>query len=140
MSGGWLRRVGLVAAVTGLSVALAACEGGSSGHAVGDGACVATLRFNGVMYEGVNVAPVRPHQMPLIPKSHTRLLGRGVSPPCRDTNHSKDIGHSVNVAQIDQFEADVMVADMSTGWAYLARGAKLPASLWGASWFEWITP
>lgn len=58
--------------------------------------------------------PRRPHSpytlTGRVPKAHMHVIGTGVIPACRDTNHSTDQDRSVPVARIDGVDPGVAVA------------------------------
>jgi hypothetical protein len=112
---------------------------------VSEGCCAAQLIYNGRTYRDIAIRQPdqRPNQEALIPKSHMRLIGSAVVPPCQDTNlEVTETPGLIKVAQIDQYDAGVVVAEMSSLWGhtYVARGAKLPAGLSSEPWLYWFTP
>ena len=73
--------------------------------------CAAILHFRGQTYYGEALRTHSPYtRTGRVPKAHLHVIGTGVLPACRDTNHSTDQDRSVPVARIDGVDPGIAVA------------------------------
>ena len=95
------------AALLGLLAACASTPASVSSSA----SCAAILHFRGQTYYGSALRTHSPYtRTGRVPKAHMHVIGTGVLPACRDTNHSTDQDRSVPVARIDGVDPDIAVA------------------------------
>jgi len=104
------RPLAAAAAAAALLGLLAACA--STPASVSSSAsCAAILRFRGQTYYGSALRTHSPYtRTGRVPKAHMHVIGTGVLPACRDTNHSTDQDRSVPVARIDGVDPGIAVA------------------------------
>jgi hypothetical protein len=65
-------------------------------------------------------------------------IGKGIFPPCNDTNHSRDVAQSVRVAQITGVDPEIAVAVLPYGSVFVRPGAGIPGALRSAEWIHWV--
>ena len=98
------------AATAALLIPLAACAS-TSASVSSSASCAAILHFRGQTYYGAALRTHSPYTLTgRVPKAHMHVIGTGVMPACRDTNHSTDQDRSVPVARIDGVDPGVAVA------------------------------
>jgi hypothetical protein len=103
-------RIRPLAAAAVLLILLAACA--STPASVSSSAsCTAILHFRGQTYYGSALRTRSPYTLTgRVPKAHMHVIGTGLIPACRDTNHSTDQDRSVPVARIDGVDPGIAVA------------------------------
>ena len=105
-----IRPLAAATATAVLLILLAACA--STPASVSSSAsCAAILHFRGQTYYGSALRTHSPYtRTGRVPKAHMHVIGTGVIPACRDTNHSTDRDRTVPVARIDGVDPGVAVA------------------------------
>jgi hypothetical protein len=105
-----IRPLAAATAAAALLIPLAGCA--STPASVSSSAsCTAILHFRGQTYYGSALRTHSPYTLTgRVPKAHMHVIGTGVIPACRDTNHSTDQDRSVPVARIDGVDPGVAVA------------------------------
>jgi hypothetical protein len=105
-----IRPLAAATAAAALLILLAACA--STPASVSSSAsCAAILHFRGQTYYGSALRTHSPYtRTGRVPKAHMHVIGTGVIPACRDTNHSTDRDRTVPVARIDGVDPGVAVA------------------------------
>ena len=84
--------------------------------------CVAILHFRGQTYYGDAVKTRSPYtRTGRVPKAHMHVIGTGILPACRDTNHSTDQDRSVPVARIDDVDPGTAVAQYPFGLVFVNK-------------------
>ena len=112
-------RIGPLAAAAVLLVLVTGCAA-ASGSIGSSASCTAQLRFRGHTYAGSSLRTHPPYtQVARIPKAHMHVIGTGVLPACRDTNHSTDQDQSVPVARIDGVDPAIAVAQYPFGLVFV---------------------
>ena len=83
--------------------------------------CAAVLHFRGQTYYGEALKTSSPYtQTGRVPKAHLHVIGTGILPACRDTNHSaNDHDRSVPVARIDGVDPETAVAQYPWGLVFV---------------------
>jgi hypothetical protein len=83
--------------------------------------CTAILHFRGQTYYGEALKTRSPYtQTGRVPKAHMHVIGTGILPACRDTNHSaNDHDLSVPVARIDDVDPGTAVAQYPWGLVFV---------------------
>jgi hypothetical protein len=116
-----IRPLAAAAATAALLIPLAACA--STPASVSSSAsCTAILHFRGQTYYGSALRTHSPYtRTGRIPKTHMHVIGTGVIPACRDTNHSTDQDRSVPVARIDGVDPGVAVAQYPFGLVFVNK-------------------
>jgi hypothetical protein len=84
--------------------------------------CTAMLHFRGHIYYGQALKTSSYTQTGRVPKAHMHVIGTGILPACRDTNHSaNDHDLSVPVARIDGVDPGTAVAQYPWGLVYVHK-------------------
>jgi hypothetical protein len=115
-----VRGIRPLAAVGAVLLLLTACA--STTATVSSGAsCVAILHFRGQTYYGSPLKTRSPYtQTGRVPKAHLHVIGTGIIPACRDTNHSaNDHDLPVSVARIDGVDPGTAVAQYPWGLVFV---------------------
>jgi len=102
--------------------------------------CVAQLRFRGQTYGGSSLRTHPPYtQVARVTKAHMHVIGTGVLPACRDTNHSTDRDRPVPVARIDGVDPAIAVAQYPFGLIFVNKPslATINAVLKSARGIRW---
>jgi Family of unknown function (DUF6281) len=118
-------RIRPLAATAALLILLTACAAasGSTGSAA---SCTAQLTFRGQAYAGSSLRTHPPYtRIARIEVAHMHVIGTGVIPACRDTNHSTDQDQSVPVARIDGVDPGIAIATYPDGGVFV-HGLTLP--------------
>ena len=104
-----------------LLILLAACA--SPAASVSSSAsCTAILHFRGQTYYGSALRTHSPYtRTGRVPKAHMHVIGTGILPACRDTNHSTDQDLSVPVARIDGVDPGTAVAQHPFGLVFVNK-------------------
>ena len=98
------------AATAALLIPLAGCAS-TPARVSSSASCTAILHFRGQTYYGSALRTHSPYTLTgRVPKAHMHVIGTGVIPACRDTNHSTDQDRSVPVARINGVDPGVAVA------------------------------
>jgi len=132
-------RIGPLAVAAALLVLVSGCAA-ASGSSASSASCVAQLRFRGQMYGGSSLRTHPPYtQVARIAKEHMHVIGTGVLPACRDTNHSTDQDQSVPVARIDGVDPGIAVAQYPFGLVFVHKPslATINAILKSARGLRW---
>jgi hypothetical protein len=105
-----IRPSAAAAAVAALLIMLTACSSPATSVS-SSGSCVAAIRFRGHTYGGSSLRTHPPYtRSARIAVVHMHVMGTGVIPACRDTNHSTDQDRPVPVARIDGVDPGLAVA------------------------------
>ena len=141
--GAMTQGIRLLAGAAVLTGAIAACTAGGAAGGGGDGgsaaSCTAALKFLGQVYGGTSLRTHPPYnRVGRIPLSHMHEIGKGIFPPCNDTNHSHDLAQSVRVARIDDVNPQIAVAILPYGSVFVRSGATIPRALTSAPWIHWV--
>jgi hypothetical protein len=113
-----IRPLTAATAAAALLVLLAACAS-TSASVSSSASCAAILHFRGQTYYGEALRTHSPYtRTGRVPKAHMHVIGTGVIPACRDTNHSTDQDRSVPVARIDGVDPGVAVAQYLAHYAF----------------------
>src|ERR1700759_4379 len=84
------------------------------------GSCVAAISFRGHTYGGSSVRTHPPYtRSARIAVAYMHVIGTGVIPACRDTNHSTDQDPPVPGARIDGVAPGLAVATYPDGAVYV---------------------
>jgi Family of unknown function (DUF6281) len=108
-----------LAAAGALLILVSACA--TSGTSVSSaGSCTAQLTFRGQTYAGSTLRTHAPYtRIARIAVAHMHVIGTGVIPGCRDTNHSTDQDRSVPVARIDGVDPGIAIAIYPEGGVFV---------------------
>ena len=111
-------RIGPLATAAVLLFLLSACA--SSGSSVSEMSCTAQLTFHGQTYAGSSLRTHSPYtRVARIAAAHMHVVGTGVIPACRDTNHSTDQDQPVPVARIDGVDPAIAIATYPDGAVFV---------------------
>jgi hypothetical protein len=130
----------LLAAAGVMLLLLTACAT-SQTSVSSSGSCVAILRFQGQLYYGSSLQTHPPYTREVrIPAAHMRVIGTGVIPACRDTNHSTDQDRSVPIARIDGVDPGLAIAQYPFGLVFVNKPSftAINAVLKSARGIRWI--
>ena len=111
-------RIGPLATAAVVLFLLTACA--TSGSSVSEASCTAQLTFRGQTYAGSSLRTHSPYtRVARIAAAHMHVVGTGVIPACRDTNHSTDQDQSVPVARIDGVDPAIAIATYPDGAVFV---------------------
>lgn len=114
-----IRSSAAAAAVAALLIMLTACSSPATSVS-SSGSCVAAIGFRGHTYGGSSLRTHPPYtRSARIAAAHMHVIGTGVIPACRDTNHSTDQDRPVPVARIDGVDPGLAVATYPDGAVYV---------------------
>jgi len=129
----------LLAAAGALLLLLTACASMTTNISSG-ASCAALLKFRGLTYYGSSLRTHPPFtRVARIPAAHMRVIGTGVIPACRDTNHSTDQDRSVPIARIDGVDPGLAIAQYPFGLVFVNKlsFATINAVLKSARGIRW---
>ena len=114
-------RIRSLAATAALLILLTGCA--SASESTGSAAsCTAQLTFRGQAYARSSLRTHPPYtRIARIEVAHMHVIGTGVIPACRDTNHSTDQDQSVPVARIDGVDPGTAVAQYPFGLVFVNK-------------------
>jgi len=122
-----VRDIRPLAAAGAVLLLLTACA--PTATSISSGAsCAAVLHFRGQVYYGEALKTSSPYtQTGRVPKAHMHVIGTGILPACRDTNHSSaDHDLSVPVARIDGVDPGTAVAQYPFGLVFVNKPGGRP--------------
>ena len=119
-------RIRPLAATAALLILLTGCASASGSSISSSASCTAQLTFRGRAYAGSSLRTHPPYtRIARIEVAHMHVIGTGVIPACRDTNHSTDQDQSVPVARIDGVDPGIAIATYRDGGVFV-HGLTLP--------------
>jgi len=130
----------LLAAAGAWLLLLTACASTTTNISSG-ASCAALLRFRGQTYYGSSLRTHPPYtRVARIPAGHMRVIGTGVIPACRDTNHSTDQDRSVPIARIDGVDPGLAIAQYPFGLVFVNKLSftTINAVLKSARGIRWV--
>ena len=134
-----VRGIRPLAAAGAVLLLLTACA--STATNISSGAsCAAVLHFRGHIYYGSSLRTHPPYtRVARIPVAHMQVIGPGVIPACRDTNHSTDQDRSVPIARIDGVDPGLAIAQYPFGLVFVNKlsFATINAVLKSARGIRW---
>lgn len=116
----WIRPLAAAAPVAVALLGLVTACSSASGNISSAASCTAQLTFRGQAYGGSSLRTHPPYtRIARIKVAHMHVIGTGVIPACRDTNHSTDQPLSVPVARIDGVDPAIAIASYPDGGVYI---------------------